>query len=364
VDWYKKISFTFFVLINTICYCIYNKTLLYNEIAMIIGQILIKAIEEGASDVILAPGNLPSLKIDWDTTYLEWYEVFTKESLDDEILSIMTKEQRNIFFKELEIDFSIDLKWHARFRVNVFYQLDWFAVVFRPIKISVPEFDTLWIPSQVLDFTSKKHWLILVTWSVGSWKSTTLASLLNHINENEKRHIITIEDPIEFIHKSKKSLIEQRWVWINTHSFDNWLKYALRQATDVIMIWEMRDLDTFRLALRAAETWNLVLATLHTSWAARSVSRIIDMFPEWEKEQIKQQLSESLIWVVWQTLLKKKSWKWRVVATEILVNTTSVSNTIRRWLTHQLDWIMETSAWEWMVTMKKTLEILRNAEII
>lgn len=331
---------------------------------MVIVKILEKAIKEGASDIILAPGNLPSLKVDWDTHYLEWYEVFTKEVLDNEILSIMTKDQKRTFLKELEIDFSVDLKWYARFRVNVFFQKDWFAVVFRPIKIDVPPFETLWVPEQVLDFTSKKHWLILITWSVGSWKSTTLASLLDYINENEKRHIITIEDPIEFIHKSKKSLIEQREVGINTHSFDNGLKYALRQATDVIMVWEMRDLDTFRLALRAAETWTLVLATLHTSWAARAVSRIIDMFPDWEKEQIKQQLSESLIWVVWQTLLKKKYWKWRVVATEILVNTTSVSNTIRRWLTHQLDWIMETSAVEWMVTMKKTLERLEGADIL
>jgi len=142
------------------------------------------------------------------------------------------------------------------------------------------------------------------------------------------KHIITIEDPVEFIHKNAKSLVEQREVWSDTHSFDNGLKYALRQASDVILVWEMRDLETFRLALRAAETGNLVLATLHTSWAARTISRIIDMFPWDEKEQIRQQLSEGLIGVVWQDLLKRADWKGRIPACEVLVNSTSISNMI------------------------------------
>ncbi len=331
---------------------------------MIIGEILKMGLEQGASDIILAPNCLPALKIDWEIIYLDWFSVFSKESLDNEILSIMTKSQREDFLKNLEFDFSIDLKWYSRFRVNVFFQKDWFSVVFRPIKVDIPEFDDLWVPKQVLDFVTKKSWLILVTWSVWSWKSTTLASLVNYINKNQKKHIVTIEDPIEFVYKNEQSLIEQREVWENTISFDNALKYSLRQATDVIMLWEMRDLETFRLALRAAETWNLVLATLHTSGAARTISRIIDMFPQWEKEQIKQQLSESLIWVVWQTLEKKKSWKGRVLATEVLVNTTSVSNTIRRWLTHQIDWLIETWWWDGMITMKKTLERLKKANII
>lgn len=331
---------------------------------MVIGEVLKVALEQNASDIILAPGSVPVLKIDWEVKYLDSFNVFSKESLDNEILSIMTKEQREDFSKNYEFDFSIDLKWYSRFRVNVFFQKDWFSIVFRPIKVDIPDFESLWVPEQVLDFVNKKNWLILITWSVWSWKSTTLASLVNHINKNQRKHILTVEDPIEFVYKNELSLVEQREVWVNTSSFDNALKYSLRQATDVIMVGEMRDLETFRLALRAAETWNLVLATLHTSGAARTISRIIDMFPEGEKEQIKQQLSESLIWVVWQTLLKKKSWKGRVLASEILVNTTSVSNTIRRWLTHQIDWIIETSASDWMVTMKKTLERLENADII
>ncbi|PIE85220.1 type IV pili twitching motility protein PilT [Candidatus Gracilibacteria bacterium] len=321
-------------------------------------------LEQGASDIILAPNCLPALKIDGEIIYLDGFSVFSKESLDNEILSIMTKSQREDFLKNLEFDFSIDLKGYSRFRVNVFFQKDGFSVVFRPIKVDIPEFDDLGVPKQVLDFVTKKSGLILVTGSVGSGKSTTLASLVNYINKNQKKHIVTIEDPIEFVYKNEQSLIEQREVGENTISFDNALKYSLRQATDVIMLGEMRDLETFRLALRAAETGNLVLATLHTSGAARTISRIIDMFPQGEKEQIKQQLSESLIGVVWQTLEKKKSGKGRVLATEVLVNTTSVSNTIRRGLTHQIDGLIETGGGDGMITMKKTLERLKKANII
>jgi twitching motility protein PilT len=243
----------------------------------------------------------------------------------------MNNKQKNIFKEKLELDFSIELKWFSRFRVNIFLSKNGIWAVFRVIKSELPSFEELWLPNTVIDFTKKQNWLILVTWSVGSWKSTTSTVLLDSINTNTSKHIITVEDPIEFVYKNKKSLIEQREVWVNTLSFDNWLKYALRQASDVIMIGEMRDLETFRLALRAAETWNLVIATLHTSWAARTISRIIDMFPWDEKDQIRAQLSDSLIWVIWQDLIKSKDWKGRVLASELLVNNTSISNMIRKW---------------------------------
>ena len=262
------------------------------------------------------------------------------------------------------MDFWIDLKGYSRFRVNAFVQRNWFGAVFRVIKSEVPNFKDLWLPEEVLNFTSKKNGLILVTWSVWSGKTTTLASMIDNININFKKHIITVEDPIEFVFENKNCLIEQREIWSNTISFSNWLKYALRQSSDVIMIWEMRDIDTFRLALRAAETWNLVLATLHTSWAARTVSRIIDMFPAWEKEQIRSQLSESLAWVVWQNLIKKKSWDWRVIATEVLVNNVGISNMIRKNLIHQIDGVIETSLKTWMIPMKKCLEWLLEKWLI
>jgi len=325
---------------------------------MLIWKILKKWLEENASDIILSPLSKPSLKVNGDILQLEEFEIFDREVLDKEIIMIMSEKQRREFIDKKELDFWIDLKGYSRFRVNAFVQRDGFWVVLRPIKSVLPSFQQLWIPPQVLDFVNRKHGLILVTWSVWSWKSTTLAALLKYINLNYKKHIITVEDPVEFIHSNEKSLIEQREVGSDTHNFKNGLKYALRQASDVILVWEMRDLETFRLALRAAETGNLVLATLHTSWAARTVSRIIDMFPWDEKEQIKQQLSEWLIGVVWQDLLKRADWKGRIPACEVLVNSTSIANMIRKWQTHQIDWVIETSKAEWMIPMKKSLEKL------
>ena len=325
---------------------------------MLIWKILKEALEKGASDVMLSPNSHPCLKVNWEVLFLDNYEIFSREELNKEVLWIMKDFQKEDFLKNLELDFWVDLKGYSRFRVNAFVQKNWYGAVFRPIKSLVPSFKDLYLPKEVLDLTKNKNGLILITWAVWSGKSTTLASLIDHINNDSNKHIITIEDPIEFVFDNKNCLIDQREVWTNTLSFYNWLKYALRQSSDVVMIWEMRDLDTFRLALRAAETWNLVFATLHTSWAARTVSRIIDMFPAEEKEQIKAQLSESLVWVVWQDLIKRKDWKWRVVSTEVLVNNVSISNMIRKGLVHQIDGVIETSVKDGMIPMKKSLENL------
>ena len=331
---------------------------------MIIPKILKKSLEEKASDIIFTAWSKPALKIRGDVVSLEEEENITKEKAREEILSMMSDEQKKDFLENYELDFSIEMKWYSRFRVNCFSQKSWFWAVFRPISSEIPEFSNLNLEDNILDFAFEANWLVLVTWSVWSGKTTTLASLLNEINKNEQRHIITIEDPIEFVYKNDKSLFEQREIWTNTKDFDSWLKYSLRQAPDVILIWEMRDLETFRLALRAAETWNLVFATLHTSGAARTVARIIDMFPWDEKEQIRQQLSESLKWLVWQKLLKTKDGKSRVPATEILVNNTSVSNMIRKDVTHQIDNAIETWAEDWMLSMKKSLEKLFEKGLI
>lgn len=322
-----------------------------------IGQTLKEAVERGASDIILAPNNYPSLKVNGEVQFLSQMWMLNKGELDQEILAIIPEKMKKAFADELELDFGITLKWYGRFRVNVLSQRHGYAIVFRHIENHIPNFRELNLPQVLLDFTQKKSGLVLITWSVGSGKSTTLASLIDEINQNMQKHIITIEDPIEFLHESKSSLIEQREVGINTLSFENGLKYALRQSSDVIMLGEMRDLETFRLALRAAETGNLVFATLHTSWAARTISRIIDMFPGDEKDQIRSQLSESLIGVVWQDLVKKQEWG-RAVATEILVNTTSVSNMIRDNQIHQIDSAIETGKEHGMIPMKRSLENL------
>lgn len=331
---------------------------------MLIPKILKLALDNNASDIILSGNAKPCLKINGDVQYLDDFEVFSSEELNIEIMWLLSEKQQDKFKKELEIDFAIELKGYARFRVNVFSENKWYGIVFRPIKSELPDYDTLGLPKILKKISKKKNWLVLVTGSVGSWKSTTMSSLVDHINKDSSRHIITIEDPIEFVFKNKKSLIEQREVWVHTQSFENWLKYALRQASDVIMIWEMRDLETFRLALRAAETGNLVFATLHTSWAARTISRIIDMFPGDEQEQIRSQLSDSLIWVIWQDLLKKKDWTGRVLASELLINNTWIANMIRKDLNHLIQGAMETGAGDGMYTMDKSIEYLTNKWII
>lgn len=328
---------------------------------MLITDILKKSLENAnISDVILTVDSKPVFKINWEINFLNDFEILTNEILTKEISSIMNQKQKEYFKKNMELDFPVELKGFSRFRANVFFAKNGVWIVFRPIKKDLPKISELWLPKEILQFITKKNWLILVTWSVWSGKSTTLASLIDTISSNHKKHIVTIEDPIEFVFKNKESLIEQREVWTNTLSFDNGLKYALRQASDIIMVWEMRDLETFRLAMRAAETWNLVLATLHTSWAARTISRIIDMYPWDEKEHIKAQLSESLVWIIWQDLIKRKDWKGRVLASELLVNNTSISNMIRKWNIHQIDSVIETSASEWMITMRNSLIDLKN----
>ena len=310
-----------------------------------------------ASDLILSANARPSLKMKWEISFIEWKEKITKEEMQKVVFSTMSESQQKRFLVDKEFDYGIWF-WKYRFRVNAFMTRNGMWIVCRPIATEVPEFDQLGLPKAVRSFANKSNWLVLITGSVGSGKSTSMISLINEINKNHAKHIITVEDPIEFIFENNKSLIEQREVENSTLTFENGLKYALRQAPDVIMVWEMRDLETFRLALRAAETWNLVFATLHTSGAARTVSRIIDMFPAWEKDQVKAQLSESLIWVVWQKLLKTSDWKGRVLAAEVMVNTTSISNIIRKWEVHQINSVIETSARDWMINMRRTLEIL------
>lgn len=318
-------------------------------------SILKTAIEKNVSDIIFTSWEKPSFKINWEVVFMENLNILTIDDITNFLSVLLSESQQLEFFKNKEIDFSIDIKDISRFRVNWFFQKEWIWLVLRPIKEIIPEFDNLNLPNVVKNLAHKKNGLVLITWSVWSWKTTTLASLINEINKTQKKHIITIEDPIEFVFKNNQSIIEQREVWTSTLSFDNWLKYALRQAPDVIMIWEMRDLETFRLALRAAETGNLVFATLHTSWAARTIWRIIDMFPWDEKNKIKQQLSESLIWVVWQQLLKTSDWTSRVAACEVMMNTTSIANMIRKDQTHQIQNAIETWKDTWMITMKDTL---------
>lgn len=328
-----------------------------------ISQVLQKAVDLWASDIIISPGNFPAIKKSGEIIYLEDFWKTDGKSLEEEMFTIIPEKLKNEFISEMELDFSTQAGSLGRFRVNGFKQRGGYSLVFRVIANEIPVFDNLNIPKIIKSFSDRKSGLVLITGWVGSGKSTTLASLINEINTHYKKHIITIEDPIEFIYESKKSLIEQREIWNSTHSFENGLKYALRQASDVIMIGEMRDLDTFRLALRAAETGNLVFATLHTSGAAKTVSRIIDMFPGDEKWYIRTQVAESLLWVVWQDLIKKEDGS-RVVATEVMIKNKAIENMIRENQLHQINGAIETGKADGMIPMLRYLsELLESWEI-
>lgn len=322
-------------------------------------EIINKAVELGASDIIITQWSVPYIKRHTMMQSIEEFGMISGEVFQQEVLDKLPEKIRNNYTQNKNLDFSWETQWGTRLRINIFQQRKGFAMAIRIISVHVPSFNDLNLPNVIRDFSFKKHGLLLVTGGVGSWKSTTLAALINEINIEQKKHIITIEDPIEYQHENINSLIQQREIWKQVNNFEDGLKYALRQASDVIMIGEMRDIETFRLALRAAETGNLVLATLHTSWAARTIARIVDMFPWDEKKQITSQLSESLLWIIWQDIIintQGESYVW----TEILVKNKAIENMIREWNLHQIDWAIETWKDEGMHSMKQCLESMKN----
>ena len=280
-----------------------------------------------------------------------------RQQLRDMIYSIMTDTQVKNFEEHWEADFSTEVKGIARFRVNVFNQNRGLAVVFRTIPSRVLSLEDLKAPEKFVEIIDVPRGLVLVTGPTGSGKSTTLAAMLNHINENKHEHILTIEDPIEFVHESKKCLVNQREVHRDTQSFSNALRAALREDPDIILVGELRDLETIRLALTAAETGHLVFGTLHTSSAAKTIDRIIDVFPGEEKQLVRSMLSESLRAVIAQTLLKKIAGG-RIAAHEILVATSAVKNLIREDKIAQIYSSIQTGAQYGMQTLDQCLQKL------
>ncbi len=295
---------------------------------MDISELLAFSVKNNASDLHLSSGMPPMIRVHGDVRRIN-LPVMPHQEVHGMIYDIMSDGQRKTYEERLEVDFSFEIPGLARFRVNAFNQDRGAAAVFRTIPSKVLSLEDLNCPRVFADLCLRPRGLVLVTGPTGSGKSTTLAAMVNHVNENLNSHIITIEDPIEFLHDSKRCLINQREVGPHTLSFDNALRSALREDPDVILVGEMRDLETIRLALTAAETGHLVFGTVHTSSAAKTIDRIVDVFPAEEKEMVRSMLSESLVAIISQSLLKRKDDSGRIAAHEIMVATPAIRNLIR-----------------------------------
>jgi len=330
---------------------------------MDISELLAFSVKNKASDLHLSAGLPPMIRVHGDVRRINLPPLEHKD-VHGMIYDIMNDGQRKAYEENLEIDFSFAIPGLARFRVNAYNQDRGAAAVLRTIPSTILSLEQLNAPKIFADLSLKPRGLVLVTGPTGSGKSTTLAAMVNHVNENEYAHILTIEDPIEFVHESRKCLINQREVGLHTHSFNAALRSALREDPDVVLVGELRDLETIRLALSAAETGHLVFGTLHTSSAAKTIDRIIDVFPGDEKEMVRAMLSESLQAVISQTLLKTKDGNGRVAAHEIMLGTPAIRNLIREAKIAQMYSAIQTGASLGMQTLDSCLTDLVRRNVI
>ena len=334
---------------------------------MLIEELLEEAVGQGASDIHISANLPPVFRIDGKLIRTN-HEMLTAENVETLIFPILNNEQRRKLEQDWELDLSYGIHGIGRFRVNVYKNNNTYAAAFRTINTVCPTFESLGLPPIVRKITEKPRGLILVTGPTGSGKSTTLASMIDYINENRNEHILTIEDPVEFVHKSKQSVVHQRELGQDTRSFANALKSALREDPDIILVGELRDLETISLAITAAETGHLVMGTLHTSSASQTIDRIIDVFPQGQQQQIRIMLSNSLCAVFSQTLLPKLSEtgekKGRVMALEVMVVNGAVANLIREGKTSQMYSAIQTGAQHGMQTLETSLANLYNKNLI
>jgi twitching motility protein PilT len=321
-------------------------------------------VSAGASDLHVGVNSPPMMRVDGGLKPIPGFPVWGADKVDYAIRSLMSPEHEATFAESLELDFAYTLSETARFRVNVYQQRDVLGSAFRLIPTEIKQLPALGVPDKVAKFAQLARGLVLVTGPTGSGKSTTLAALIDLVNATRSDHIVTVEDPIEFIHTNKKSIVNQREVGHDTHSFNNALKHVLRQDPDVILIGELRDLETISVALTAAETGHLVFATLHTQDAAQTIDRIIDVFEPHQQGQVRAQLAATLQGVVCQTLVKKVGGGGRAVATEVLITTPAVANLIREGKTYQIRSAMQAGRDQGMHTMDQHLADLVNAGVI
>ena len=334
---------------------------------MIIDDLLKEVIQYKASDLHLSAGMPPILRIDGNLLKTK-YPAFTPASIEEVLFPMLSNEQRRTLEQTWELDMSYGVSGLGRFRVNIYKNRGTYAAAFRTVVAHVPTFESLGLSDVVRKITNRPRGLILVTGPTGSGKSTTLAAMIDYINETRSEHILTIEDPIEFVHKSKKSVIHQRELGQDTRSFANALKSALREDPDIILVGEMRDIETISLAITAAETGHLVFGTLHTSSASQTIDRIIDVFPEGQQQQIRTQLGGCLEAVFAQTLLQRLqpdgTKKGRVMAQEILVKNNAIANMIREGKSAQIYSAIQTGIAAGMQTLEFALSELYKQKLI
>jgi twitching motility protein PilT len=321
-------------------------------------ELLIEVVSRRASDLHLSAGAHPTVRIRGRLTPLEDYQVLSGADTREIVYSILNGDQRQRLETNWQIDFAYSVPGHGRFRVNAYYQRGAIGAAFRLIPFGLTSIDELGLPPTVHDFTRRPRGFVLVTGPTGSGKSTTLAAMIDEINQTRDEHIMTIEDPIEFLHPHKRCLINQRELGSDAQSFSEALKAALRQDPDVILVGEMRDLETISTALTAAETGHLVFATLHTQDTAQTIDRVIDVFPSHQQGQVRVQLSVALQGIVTQQLLPTADGAGRVVACEVLVPTPAIRNLIREGKTHQIYSALQTGSAQGMQTMDTSLATL------
>ena len=327
-------------------------------------DVLTRMAEERASDVHLSPGFAPAMRVRGKITPLEEYGPLSTQQTRDTVYSLLNDDQRKRFESAKQLDFAYAVPGVARFRVNTFFQRGSISAAFRRIPVEIPQLDELGLPAVLEDFTRKPRGFILVTGPTGSGKTTSLAAMLDVINREREEHILTIEDPIEFLHNHKSCLVNQREIGADAEDFSLALKSALREDPDVILVGEMRDLETMATALTAAETGHLVFATLHTQSTAQTIDRIIDVFPAGQQAQVRMQLSIGLQGIVTQQLLPTADGAGRVVACEVLVPTPAIRNLIREGKTHQIYSAIQTSGALGMQTMDAHLaQLVRMGRI-
>jgi twitching motility protein PilT len=327
-------------------------------------ELLETTVQEKASDLHMTVGRPPMLRIYGELVPLSGMNVLSNNLICELIAGILDEARKQTLLSTGQVDFSYGLPGVARFRVNVFRQRGVFSVVMRAIPTEIPRLETLGVPQSVISLTEKSRGLVLVTGPTGSGKTTTLAALVDLINERRNCHILTLEDPIEYLHRHKQSIVNQREVGTDTDSFSNGLRAALREDPDVILVGEMRDLETIQIALTAAETGHLVFATLHTNDVMQTVDRVIDVFPPHQQTQIRMQLALTLQGVIAQQLIPRLDQPGRVMATEILFTTSAARNLIREGKTYQLPTVIQTGGKLGMHTLDSSLRKFYDLRMI